>query len=175
MKFAQSLSEKHRDFEKALKQKIIPNELLAEKVNQLKAKGLKIATLNGSFDLLHAGHLYILFEAKKQADILIVAVNSDASIKKYKSENRPIIDLENRMKMLASLEWVDFVTSFDETDPIKILKIIKPHIHVNGAEYGENCIEKQAVIEGGGKLYLVDRIPGLATSEIIKKIKGLCD
>lgn len=175
MKFTQSLLEKHQDFEKAINKKIIPKELLKQRVQELKKQGLTIATLNGSFDLLHAGHLYILYEAKKQADVLIVALNSDESIKKYKSKNRPIIDLSNRMKLLSSIQWVDFVTSFDETDPIEVLKIICPNVHVNGAEYGDDCIEKQTVIDGGGQLYLVDRIPGLATSEIIKKIKGLCD
>jgi len=172
-KFSQSRLEKHQNFEKELNKKFIPQESLAAHVQKLKAQGLTIATLNGSFDLLHAGHLYIIFEASQQADILILALNTDASIRKYKSANRPIIDLEDRMKMLSALSWVDYVTCFDETTPINILTIIKPDVHVNGAEYGDECIEKQTVLNNDGKLYLVDRIPGLATSEIIKKIQSL--
>jgi len=174
-KFLESPLENTLSIDQFLGKKFIPQESLAKTVSLLKAAGNTIATLNGSFDLLHAGHLYILFEAKKQADILIVALNSDSSIKAYKSQNRPIIDLENRMKMLQALSFVDYVTCFDETDPIKILNIIKPHVHVNGAEYGHNCLEKETVEMNGGCIYLVDRIAGLATSNVIKKIQALCD
>jgi bifunctional ADP-heptose synthase (sugar kinase/adenylyltransferase) len=79
------------------------------------------------------------------------------------------------LKMMASLEWVDYVTYFDELDPRSILELIKPDVHVNGMEYGAECIEKEVVEKHGGKVYLVDRIPGLSTSEVIKKIKQICD
>ena len=154
-----------------LQEKEIAPEEIEQKVKELRAKGLTIATLNGSFDLLHAGHLFILSEAKKQADVLIVALNSDASIKKYKSESRPIISLQHRLEMVAALQFVDFVTWFEETDPRALLAKIKPDVHVNGAEYGEGCIEAETVKTHGGKLYLAPRIPSLATSAIIEKIK----
>lgn len=157
-------SEKYR-------QKVISPELLKTKVEELKINGKKVVTLNGSFDLMHAGHLQIIYEASFQGDCLIVALNSDASVQKYKSPSRPIIPLEFRLQMMAALEFVDYVTWFDETDPIRLLGEIKPDIHVNGAEYGQSCIEADIVVNGGGRLYLVDRIPGLATSDIIKKIK----
>ena len=152
------------------KKRLEPNELV-EKVRSLRERGLTIATLNGSFDLLHAGHLYMLYEAKKQADCLIVALNSDASIKQYKNERRPIIPLEQRLELIAALECVDFVTWFDELDPRKLLEKIRPDVHVNGAEYGADCIEAQTVLACGGRLHLVDRIPSLSTSNIIDKIK----
>lgn len=170
-----SLSERHQRFLDALNKKIVSPEAIGKVASGLKAQGLKVATLNGSFDLLHAGHLYIIFEAKKQADVLIVALNSDESIRKYKSKDRPIIGLADRMKMMASLEWVDYITSFDETDPCAVLDAIKPDVHINGAEYGQDCIEKHVVEKNGGHLYLVDRIPGLSTTEVITKIKKLCD
>ncbi len=132
-----------------------------------------IATLNGSFDLLHSGHLYMLFEASKTADILVVALNTDASIKRYKHHSRPIITLQNRLEMMASLSFVDYVTWFDEDDPRKLLEIIRPDVHVNGVEYGTECIEAPTVREIGARLHLVNRIPGLATSEIIKKVQSL--
>jgi bifunctional ADP-heptose synthase (sugar kinase/adenylyltransferase) len=78
------------------------------------------------------------------------------------------------MKLMAALEMVDYVTWFDETDPRQILSIIKPDVHVNGAEYGENCIEAEVVKAHGGKIHIVQLIPGMSTSQIIKKIVETC-
>lgn len=153
------------------KTKYIAPEKLEEKVAAIRKLGKTIATLNGSFDLLHAGHLSMVHEAAQQADVLILALNSDASIKKYKSSLRPIISLEHRLEMVAALEFVDYVTSFDETDPIALLEKIKPDVHNNGSEYGENCIEAEVVKKHGGKVHIVKLIPGLSTSKLIEKIK----
>ena len=155
--------------------KWIPPQNVEEKVEELRHGGASIATLNGSFDLLHAGHLQIIFEASQQADILIVALNTDASIQAYKSPSRPIIPLEYRLQMLSALEFVDYVTWFDETTPIKILEKIKPDVHINGAEYGENCIEAEVVKKHGGTLHLVNLIQGLSTSAVVAKIQSLDD
>lgn len=160
--------------EKAL-EKIIKPVFLEKKVHGLKAKGLRIATLNGSFDLLHAGHLHIIYEASKQADVLIVALNTDTSIRAYKNKIRPIVPLEYRVEMMTALAFVDYVTWFDETTPCKILEIIKPHIHINGVEYGSDCVEAEVVKQGGGKVHLVKRVPGLSTTTLINKIRELCD
>lgn len=153
--------------------KVINPKDIKEKVASLRSLGKKIATLNGSFDLLHAGHLYMLYEASKVADVLIVALNSDASIRGYKSPDRPIIGLQDRIEMLSALAFVDHVTWFEELDPRNLLEIIRPDVHVNGVEYGENCIEAEVVKLHGGKLHLVPRIEGLSTSNVIKKIKSL--
>lgn len=155
-------------------QKLILPERLEMKCAQLKKEGKTIATLNGSFDLLHAGHLEILYQASLQADLLIVALNSDASIKKYKSPERPIIALEYRLQMIAALDFVTYVTWFEETDPRELLAKIKPHVHVNGAEYGENCIEAETVKKHGGRMHIVPLVPGLSTSNILKKIGSSC-
>lgn len=152
------------------KKKYIDPKDLQMCVAKIRACNHTIATLNGSFDLLHAGHLEIIYQASKQADVLIIALNTDASIKAYKSPSRPIIPLEYRMQMIAALEMVDFVTYFNEVDPRNILTKIQPNIHVNGAEYGLNCIEADVVIAGGGKIHQVDLIPGLSTSAIYNKI-----
>lgn len=154
-----------------LQKKLVEPEHLEEKIADLRSRKLTIATLNGSFDLLHAGHLYIVYEASKQADRLIVALNSDRSVQQYKSPDRPIITLDYRLEMIAALEFVDYVTYFEETDPRILLAKIKPDVHVNGAEYGTHCIEAEVVKNHGGRLHLVDRIPSLATSAIIEKIK----
>jgi len=151
--------------------KYISPAKLEEKVAEIRKSGKTITTLNGSFDLLHAGHLKMVHEASQQADVLILALNSDASIKKYKNPLRPIVALEHRLEMIAALEFVDYVTYFDETDPIALLEKIKPDVHNNGSEYGENCIEAEVVKKHGGKVHIVKLIPGLSTSKLIEKIK----
>lgn len=157
----------------AYQKKVILPEKLQSTIEQIRHQGLSIATLNGSFDLMHAGHLQIIYEASQQADILLVALNSDASIKAYKSPDRPIIPLEYRLQMMAALSFVDYVTWFEETDPLRLLNEIKPNVHVNGAEYGENCIEADIVKKHGGRIHIVRLVPGLSTSQILKKISAI--
>ena len=143
-------------------------------LSEHRRNGKTVATLNGSFDLLHAGHLYILYEASKTADLLVVALNTDASVRRYKSPSRPIIPLKERMEMVAALSFVDYVTWFDEDDPRNLLRLLRPDVHVNGAEYGQHCIEAEVVQECGGRLHIVDRIPGLGTSQILTTIRNSC-
>lgn len=155
------------------KNKFIPPDQIEKTATDLRKQGYTIVTVNGSFDLMHAGHLHILFEASKQADKFIVALNTDSSIQRYKSPDRPIIPLDYRLQMISAIEWVDFVTYFDETDPRILLEKIQPDVHVNGAEYGENCIEAETVKRFKGKLHIVNILPGLSTSYIMKKIEQL--
>ena len=156
-----------------LQNKRLEPPFIEEKIRLLRKEKKTIATLNGSFDLLHAGHLFIIHEASKQADQLIVALNSDRSVRSYKGPNRPIVSLQFRLEMVAALEFVDFVTWFDEADPRALLQKIKPDVHVNGQEYGENCIEAEVVKANGGKLHLVERIASLSTSNILEKILAI--
>lgn len=156
------------------REKIVEPTILPAIVASLRSAGKRIATINGSFDLMHAGHLHILYEGSKQADVLIVALNTDSSIQSYKDPRRPVIPLEYRLEMMAALGFVSFVTWFDETTPCDLLKILSPDVHVNGAEYGVNCIEADVVKQGGGRLFMVERVPGLSTSEIITKIQEIC-
>ena len=107
------LSEK--SFAEAIRTKYIDPSQLVQKVKELKSDGSTIVTLNGSFDLMHAGHLEMIYQASLQADVLIVALNTDRSIQTYKSPLRPIIPLEYRLQMMAALEMVDYVTWFDDT------------------------------------------------------------
>jgi D-glycero-beta-D-manno-heptose 1-phosphate adenylyltransferase len=169
-----SLSRKSSSFSEAMASKILEPHQIERKVVQLRADQQTIATLNGSFDLMHAGHLEMIYQAATQADVLIIALNTDRSIKEYKSPLRPIIPLEYRLRMMAALEMVDYVTWFDETDPRQLLSQIKPDVHINGAEYGENCIEAETVCSHGGKIHIVALVPGLSTSQIIKKIIDTC-
>ena len=154
------------------REKILDRDQLISACNSERLKGKIIVTCNGSFDLFHYGHLVFLNYASKQGDVLVVAINSDSSIKKYKSENRPIVPEEQRAQMIAALEIVDYVHIFDETVPMPFIEAIKPDFHANGAEYGEDCIEAEAVKKNGGKIYLVPRVAGLSTTELIRKIKN---
>lgn len=150
--------------------KLVPREELGVLVEGLRTAASTIGTLNGSFDLMHAGHLNIIREAAKQTDVLIVGLNSDASIKQYKGVDRPICPQAMRAEMMSALRWVDYVTIFDETDPIAFLEIIKPDVHTNGSEYGMDCIEAPVVKAHGGRIHIVQRKPTMSTSELIERI-----
>lgn len=153
-----------------MNKKIKSLEEIVEISNSLKKQNKVIVTTNGSYDILHAGHVWSLQDAKDQGDILIVGLNSDKSVKAYKSSDRPIIQEEYRAEMLAALECVDYVFIFDELNPINFVNKIKPNIHANSADYGEDCVEKDAVVTNGGKLYLLKKHDGISTSNIIDKI-----
>src|SRR3989338_8025600 len=149
------------------------NELknIAEK---LKKVGKKIVTTNGIFDILHIGHIRYLQEAKKLGNILIVAVNSDSSAKKLKGPKRPLNNENDRAESLAALKCVDYVTVFNEENPIKILGIIKPNIHAKGGDYKINqIIEKDIVENNNGKIVLIPKVEGYSTTDFIKNIIDL--
>jgi D-beta-D-heptose 7-phosphate kinase/D-beta-D-heptose 1-phosphate adenosyltransferase len=143
---------------------------LSRVADGLRAKGKRIVTINGSFDVLHAGHLYILQEARRQGDVLIVGVNSDKSVREHKGPSRPFIGEQDRCRMLLGLRDVDYVHIFDEPVPMMFLKEVRPHVHVNGSEYGADCIEAPTVRALGGRIHIVDRLPSLSTSELVTKI-----
>ena len=150
--------------------KIKTREEIGKIAEKLRRKGKKIVTCNGSFDILHIGHLKFLKEAKKQGNILIVGLNSDISIKKYKNKNRPITKQEYRAQMLAALELVDYITIYDEETPIHFVESVKPNVHVNGEEYGYDCIEAETVKRNNGKIYLVKMYRDFSTTKLIDKI-----
>lgn len=155
-----------------MKSKIRSQKEIIEIAKNLKESGKKVVTYNGSFDILHLGHLQCLAEAKEQGDVLIVPLNTDNSIKMYKGPDRPIFSQEHRAAFLSALKYVDYVTFFDEINPKKILSEIKPDIHCDGDDWGENCIERAVVEENGGKVYVLKSIrpAGASTSELVKKI-----
>lgn len=165
---------KEETIEDFFQSKIYDQQTLKGLIEKEKASQKTIATLNGSFDLLHAGHLFILFEASKTADLLVVALNSDSSIQRYKSPKRPIVPLTYRMQMIAALSFVDYVTFFEEDDPRALIQLLRPHVHVNGQEYGIDCIEAETVKQVGAHLHLVPKKDGLSTSTLIQKICSVC-
>jgi rfaE bifunctional protein nucleotidyltransferase chain/domain len=151
--------------------RIVPRQALAQLAATLRAKGKRIVTVNGTFDILHKGHLYILKEARARGEVLIVGLNSDRSVKNYKGPDRPMVPERLRAEMLLALRAVDYVHIFDESDPIAFLQEIRPDVHVNGSEYGEDCIESETVKRGGGRIHIVDRVPGFSTSGILSAVR----
>jgi len=154
-----------------LEQKIKTLDELSVITSRLKMQGKTIVSNNGSYDIMHLGHIYGLFNAKQQGDILIVGLNSDNSIKNYKSVHRPINPQEMRVRMLAAISCIDYVFIFDETTPLSWLDKIRPQVHTNGAEYGTECIERDLVESYGGIIHLLPMVEGYKTSTIIDKIK----
>src|SRR3989344_6206190 len=142
-------------------------------VKELKLSHKKIVTYNGNFDILHLGHLKSIQEAKRQGDVLVILINSDASIKLYKGPNRPIMPEGERAETLALINEVDYVILFDEINPKKVLSEIAPNVHCNGSDWGENCVERSVVEENGGEIYILSWEKGLSTTNIIKRIINL--
>lgn len=133
-------------------------------------QGKRIVALSGSFDILHAGHVAYLEDARAQGDALIVLLNSDSSVKLYKGEGRPIVSEYDRARVLAALRAVDAVVLFDEVTPIRALSVLQPDIYANGADWGRDCIERPTVESYGGTLHIFssDRAKQSST-EIIER------
>jgi D-beta-D-heptose 7-phosphate kinase/D-beta-D-heptose 1-phosphate adenosyltransferase len=141
----------------------------------LQATGKKIVFTNGCFDLIHTGHTRYLAKAKSFGDLLIVAVNSDSSVRMIKGEKRPINTQAERAEILAALESVDFVTIFDEPDPHKIISDLQPDVLVKGGDWPiEKIIGRDIVEARGGKVVNVPYVEGASTTGIIEKILKLC-
>ncbi|MDE0634473.1 MAG: D-glycero-beta-D-manno-heptose 1-phosphate adenylyltransferase [Candidatus Poribacteria bacterium] len=154
-----------------LNQKIYHRNELALHLQQAKADGNVVVTTNGCFDVLHLGHLRYLQAARQLGDLLVVAVNSDSSVKELKGENRPLVPEDERAEMLAGLECVDYVVIFPESTPIELLAELKPSIHVKGGDYKlEQLVEREVVEENGGKVIVGLNVPGKSTTDLIEVI-----
>lgn len=152
-------------------EKIYETQDLIPVINELKAKNQKIVFTNGCFDLIHTGHTRYLKAARDAGDRLIVAVNSDESVKGLKGEKRPIVPLMERMEILASFYFVDFVTSFNEPDPYHIIETLKPSILIKGGDWPiEKIIGRDIVERDGGYVATIPVIPGRSTTSIIQQI-----
>ena len=152
-------------------QKIYHLSELASILQQAKSDGNVVVTTNGCFDVLHLGHLRYLQAARQLGDLLVVAVNSDSSVRQLKGENRPLVPEEERAEMLAGLECVDYVVIFPEETPISLLSELKPSIHVKGGDYKlEQLIERDVVEANGGKVIVGLNVPGKSTTNLIEVI-----
>ena len=154
-----------------VREKIITTDNLVLKVSQWKKNKMKVAFTNGCFDILHLGHLEILTKSKEFGDRLIVAVNSDASVRKLKGKERPINDFQTRSNMLASFSFVDYVVEFSDDTPKKLIQIIKPDFLIKGGDYKKkNIVGNDIVSSYGGETIIIPLIDGLSSTNTINKL-----
>ena len=154
--------------------KILERNALKDKLEELRKKGKKIAFTNGCFDILHVGHVRYLREAKKTADILVLALNSDSSVRSLKGEERPLVSQEERAEILAALEFIDFVTIFQELTPLELINYLKPDILLKGGDWPEEkVVGREEIKQWGGRVAIIPEIEGKSTTNIVEKIKNL--
>jgi D-beta-D-heptose 7-phosphate kinase/D-beta-D-heptose 1-phosphate adenosyltransferase len=150
-----------------IKDKIVHRKQLKNIISTQKRQGKKVVFTNGCFDILHAGHIRYLNEAKRMGDILIIGLNSDNSVSRIKS-GRPIIPEHQRAEVLSALEMVDYITLFDEDTPYELIKEIRPDVLVKGADWEKDNIVGSDIVKDVRTIPFVE---GISTSEIMKKIK----
>ncbi|MDR0993771.1 MAG: adenylyltransferase/cytidyltransferase family protein [Verrucomicrobiota bacterium] len=155
-----------RDAEK----KIWTREALAEECKRLRSINQRIVFTNGAFDLMHAGHATYLQLARRQGDLLIVGLNTDASVRRYKGPKRPIVDEQNRARMMAALECVDYVTLFDEDEPKNLIAALLPDVLVKAEDWAHYVSGRDIVEQHGGRVVLAPMVEGLSTTVLIRRI-----
>ncbi len=151
---------------------VLDHAELKEILDQYKSEGKTIVFANGCFDILHVGHVRYLRAAKALGDILIVAVNSDASTRRLKGEGRPVVPELERLEILAALEMVDYLTLFDSDTVAPLLEFLKPHVQAKGTDYTEETVPERAVVQRyGGRVAIVGDPKDHASSDLIAAIK----
>jgi rfaE bifunctional protein nucleotidyltransferase chain/domain len=154
--------------------KILEREALLNKLDALRKKGKKIAFTNGCFDILHVGHVRYLREAKKTADVMVLALNSDSSVRSIKGEKRPLVPENERAEVLAALEFIDFVTIFPELTPLELINYLKPDVLIKGGDWPEEkVVGREEIKKWGGRVAIIPEIEGKSTTNIVEKIKSL--
>jgi|SRR6516164_10864144 D-beta-D-heptose 7-phosphate kinase/D-beta-D-heptose 1-phosphate adenosyltransferase len=150
--------------------KIVPLEQLIERVGEMKRAGKNVVFTNGCFDLLHPGHTRYLADARALGDVLVVAINSDRSVRTLKGPSRPILPESERAEVLAALRSVDFVTIFDDPTPRDLLARMLPQVLAKGSDWGPaNIVGREEVEAAGGRVVSIPVVLGYSTSELIKK------
>jgi D-beta-D-heptose 7-phosphate kinase/D-beta-D-heptose 1-phosphate adenosyltransferase len=153
--------------------KILSRNELAARAASWRMAGKRIVVTNGCFDLLHAGHLSLLGHAAKLGDVLLLAINSDASVRRLKGPERPLVPQAERAALLAALTFVDAVTIFDEDTPLQVLQIIKPQVLVKGGDYKPSEVVGRELVEAaGGRVEIVPLTPEKSTSSLVERIRG---
>lgn len=143
------------------------------KIDRERQRGRKVVFTNGVFDILHAGHVDLLRRAAELGDLLVVAVNSDASARRLKGRNRPINSERDRLALVAAMDPVDYVLLLEDDDPSHLIRRLRPHLHVKGEDYrGEPLPEMSAVAEVGGSVEFIPLARDLSTTRVIDRIVG---
>jgi D-glycero-beta-D-manno-heptose 1-phosphate adenylyltransferase len=151
--------------------KIITAEKLLPRLDKARKSGKKVVFTNGCFDILHAGHVRYLTAAAAEGNLLVVGLNSDASVRLIKGDQRPIVKQNHRAEVLAGLGCVDYVVVFDSPDPLLLIQTLKPDVLVKGADWTEETIiGGEFVRSNGGSVVRISLVPEVSTSQIIEKI-----
>jgi len=155
-----------------VREKVKKRQALKTIAARAKNEGKKIVFANGCFDLLHVGHVQLLREAKNLGDILIVALNSDRSVRQIKGPDRPILPEKERAELIAALEMVDYVTLFDEPDPLNVIRELRPDVLAKGGDWAEDKIVGREFVESyGGRVAVIPFLKGHSTTEIIERMR----
>lgn len=156
---------------KNFKDNLLTAEEMRKEIAKLQKAEKRVVFTNGVFDILHIGHLTYLEEAGNLGDVLVVGVNSDASVKVNKGDKRPINSEKNRAYVLLGTKFVDYAVIFDEKTPEKLLDVLKPDVHVKGGDYKkEDLPETKIVEENGGEVKILSFVDNVSTTQIINKI-----
>ena len=154
-----------------MKEKIKERKELLGIIKGLKTKGKRIVFTNGCFDILHIGHVRYLEEARALGDVLVVGINSDASVRKLKGPQRPILPEQERAEILSGLGCVDYVTLFDEIDPLNLITSLRPDVLVKGGDWTkEQIVGREEVERSGGEVFLIPFVEKASTSNLIETI-----
>lgn len=151
--------------------KYYPAPALAEVLAELRRQGRHIVFTNGCFDLLHPGHIYVLSQAKSLGGVLVVGINSDASVKRLKGARRPILNETERVLLLSALAVVDYVTIFSEDTPLEIIRLLRPQVLVKGGDWSPEVVVGREVVEAeGGRVVVIPYQAGFSTTDIIARV-----
>ena len=151
---------------------ILTRSQLVERVGRDRTQRLTIALANGGFDLLHVGHVRYLEGAKREADRLIVAINSDASVRALKGPSRPVLPESDRTELVAALRAVDYVVIFDEPTVAPLLELLKPDVHCKGTDYTVDTVpERETVRSYGGRIAIVGDPKDHSTTDLLSRLK----
>jgi len=152
--------------------KVLSRQELATRAAGWRVAGKRIVFTNGCFDLLHSGHLSLLHAAAQEGDVLVLAINSDESVRRLKGPERPIVPAAERAALLAALACVDAVTVYDEDTPLETLRAVRPHVLVKGQDYAlENVVGRELVESEGGRVALVPLMAEKSTSALVERIR----
>jgi len=147
--------------------------VLDERLAEWRRHGLRVGFTNGVFDLIHPGHIKVLAEARAACDRLVVGLNSDASVKRLKGNERPIQPQQARAEVLAALEAVDLVVVFEQDTPLELIKAIRPTVLVKGGDYRIDQVVGREIVEAeGGEVILIEVVPGQSTTRIVARSRG---
>ena len=160
-----------RSIRSKAQQKILSRRALVTAVRRLKREGRKIVFTNGCYDLLHVGHVTLMERAKSLGDVLVVAINSDRSVRALKGPTRPVVEQGQRARELAALCDVDFVTVFDEPTPYRLIALLKPNVLVKGADWSlKGVVGRDVVRRAGGRVVRIPLVSGFSTTKLIERI-----